>query len=59
MAQINQDLKKVTADPAVQKQMHDQGADITLTPPAEFRTFLASETKKWSLVAQRGGITAE
>jgi hypothetical protein len=39
--------------------MHDQGADITLTPPAEFRTFLASETKKWSLVAQRGGITAE
>lgn len=59
VAQINQDLKKVTADPAVQKQMHDQGADITLTPPAEFRTFLASETKKWSLVAQRGGITAE
>lgn len=59
VAQINQDLKKVTADPTVQKQMHDQGADITLTPPAEFRTFLASETKKWSLVAQRGGITAE
>ncbi|CAN7411992.1 tripartite tricarboxylate transporter substrate binding protein [Variovorax paradoxus] len=59
VAQINQDLKKVAADPAVQKQMHDQGADITLTPPAEFRTFLASETKKWSLVAQRGGITAE
>ena len=59
VAQINQDLKKVAADPVVQKQMHDQGADITLTPPAEFRTFLASETKKWSLVAQRGGITAE
>jgi len=31
----------------------------TLTPPAEFRRFLASETKKWSLVAQRGGIQAE
>ncbi len=59
VAQINQDLKKVTTDPAVQKQMHDQGADITLTPPAEFRRFLASETKKWTLVAQRGGIVAE
>jgi tripartite-type tricarboxylate transporter receptor subunit TctC len=59
VAQINQDLKKVTDDPAVQKQMHDQGADITLTPPAEFRRFLAGETKKWSLVAQRGNISAE
>jgi tripartite-type tricarboxylate transporter receptor subunit TctC len=59
VAQINQDLKKVTSDPAVQKQMHDQGAEVTLTPPAEFRRFLASETKKWSLVAQRGGIQAE
>ncbi len=59
VAQINQDLKKVTTEPAVQKQMHDQGADVTLTPPAEFRRFLASENKKWSLVAQRGGIAAE
>jgi len=59
VAQINQDLKKVTGEPSVQKQMHDQGADITLTPPAEFRRFLASETKKWSLVAQRGNIVAE
>ena len=59
VAQINQDLKKVTADPAVMKQMEDQGAHVTLTPPAEFRSFLAAETKKWTLVAQRGGITAE
>ncbi len=59
VAQINQDLKKVTSEPAVQKQMLDQGADVTLTPPADFRRFLASETKKWSLVAQRGNIVAE
>ena len=59
VAKINQDLKKVTGDPSVQKQMRDQGADITLTPPAEFRRFLASESKKWAAVAQRGGITAE
>ncbi len=59
VAQINQDLKKVAADPAVLKQMEDQGAHITLTPPAEFRSFLAAETKKWTQVAQRGGIRAE
>jgi tripartite-type tricarboxylate transporter receptor subunit TctC len=59
VAQINQALKKVAADPVVQKQMHDQGAEVMLTPPADFQRFLASETKKWTLVAQRGGITAE
>jgi tripartite-type tricarboxylate transporter receptor subunit TctC len=59
VAQINEDLKKVAADPAVKKQMEEQGAHVTLTPPAEFRSFLAAETKKWTQVAQRGGITAE
>jgi tripartite-type tricarboxylate transporter receptor subunit TctC len=59
VAQINQALKKVTADPVVQKQMHDQGADVLLTPPADFQRFLASETSKWTRVAQRGGISAE
>ena len=59
VAQINEDLKKVAADPAVKKQMEEQGAHVTLTPPAEFRSFLAAETRKWTAVAQRGGITAE
>jgi tripartite-type tricarboxylate transporter receptor subunit TctC len=56
---INQDLRKVAADPAVAKQMQDQGASIVLTPPAEFRRFVDSETRKWAQVAQRGGISAE
>lgn len=59
VTQINQDLKKVANDPGVLKQMHDQGAEVMLTPPAEFRRFLADETKKWTLVAQRGGIKPE
>lgn len=59
VAQINQDLKKVAADPAVARQLEAQGAHITLTPPDQFRSFLAGETKKWTLVAQRGGIHAE
>lgn len=59
VTQINQDLKKAMADPAVIKQMQAQGAHLMLTPPAEFRRFLAAETEKWALVAQRGGIKAE
>ncbi|NOV24293.1 tripartite tricarboxylate transporter substrate binding protein [Cupriavidus necator] len=57
--QINKDLTKVAADPAVMKQIENQGAHMVLTPPGEFRDFLDSELKKWMLVAQRGGITAE
>ncbi|WP_137890362.1 tripartite tricarboxylate transporter substrate binding protein [Ramlibacter sp. 2FC] len=57
--QINQDLKKVAADPAVMKQIESQGANMIVTPPNEFRGFLASELKKWMLVAKRSGITAE
>ena len=59
VAQINRDLKRVGAEPAVIKQMQDQGAQIMLTPPEEFRGFLAAETRKWSGVAQRGGISPE
>ena len=57
--QINRDLKKVTADPALMKQMYDQGAEIVMTPPDEFSRFLQQETTKWTQVAQRGGISAE
>jgi tripartite-type tricarboxylate transporter receptor subunit TctC len=59
VSQINSDLKKVSAEPAVVKQMQDQGAQIMLTPPDEFRRFLAAENRKWSQVAQRGGIQPE
>lgn len=59
VSQINRDLKKVTSDPALVKQMHDQGAEIVMTPPVEFVKFLQQETTKWTQVAQRGGISAE
>jgi len=59
VAQINRDLKKVGVEPAVIKKMQEQGAQIMLTPPDEFRRFLAAETRKWSQVAQRGGIQPE
>lgn len=59
VTQINTDLRRVTSDPAVAKQMQDQGAVVVLTPPKEFGKFLGSETQKWASVAQRGGIRPE
>jgi tripartite-type tricarboxylate transporter receptor subunit TctC len=57
--QIIRDLRKVTAEPAVAKQIQDQGASVVLSPPDEFRRFLDSELAKWAQVAQRGGIQPE
>jgi len=59
VSQINADLRRVTSDPAVAKQMQDQGASVVLTPPAQFGQFLTAETRKWAAVAQRGGIQPE
>ena len=59
VAQINADLRRITADPALQKQLTAQGAQVVLTPPEEFARFLQAETGKWAQVAQRGGIQPE
>ncbi|MDD0814089.1 tripartite tricarboxylate transporter substrate binding protein [Curvibacter sp. HBC28] len=59
VSQINEDLKKVTSEPALQRQMNDQGAKVVLTPPAEFAKFLQQEQSKWARVAQQGGIQPE
>ncbi len=57
--QINRDLKTVTSEPALAKQLADQGARVVLTPPDEFARFLTAETAKWGQVAQRAGIQPE
>jgi tripartite-type tricarboxylate transporter receptor subunit TctC len=56
---IRADLKRVTEDPAVAKQLKDQGATILIDSSDDFRTFLASEKTKWAEVAHKGGIEAQ
>jgi len=56
---ILHDLRTVTADPAVARQMQDQGAQVVLSSPDDFRAFLGRETTKWAQVAQRGSIQPE
>jgi len=57
--QIVRDLRAVGADPAVAKQLGDQGAKLVLGSPAELDRFVRAEAAKWATVAQRGGIHAE
>ena len=59
VTRLYEDLRKAAADPAVARQLQEQGARVDLTPPAEFGRFVASEAGKWAQVARRGGIQAD
>lgn len=59
VSKLHSDLKKVTSEPAVVKQMEAQGARIVLNTQEEFRKFLIDETTKWRQVATKGGIQPE
>jgi len=46
-------------DPQVIKQMTDQGAEGLATTPAEFATFIASETERFGKVVRAVGVKPE
>ena len=50
---------KATQDPAIAKQLQEQGATVILNTQAEFRTFLQAELVKWTEVAKAGNIQAQ
>jgi tripartite-type tricarboxylate transporter receptor subunit TctC len=56
---IQEGLVKATQDPAIAKQLQDQGATVILNSQAEFKTFLDSEKLKWAEVARKGNIQAQ
>ncbi|MDH5536826.1 MAG: tripartite tricarboxylate transporter substrate binding protein [Betaproteobacteria bacterium] len=49
-------LAKPLTDPAVRKQLQDVGYEVAGDGPAQFATFLRSETDKWANVAKKAGI---
>ncbi len=59
VARMQQALRQVLAEPAVQARMADQGAEITATTPAETQTFIAAEIARWGEVIRSNNIRAE
>ena len=56
---IQQGLVKATQDPAIARQLDEQGATVILNSQAEFKTFLETEKLKWAEVARKGNIQAQ
>lgn len=56
---LNAEARAALATPAVASRFADLGITPVGNSPDEFRTFVASETKRWGEVAKRAKITLE
>jgi tripartite-type tricarboxylate transporter receptor subunit TctC len=56
VAKINADALKVLRMPEIRQRLEQQGIEPTPSSPAEFATFLKSETSKWEKVVKDAGI---
>ncbi len=59
ISRLNREINAGLADPVVRKKLNDIAAQPIFYSPAEFRAFMATETKKWAEVIRRAGIRAE
>jgi tripartite-type tricarboxylate transporter receptor subunit TctC len=59
ISRLNREINAGLADPVVRKKLNDIAALPIFYSPAEFRAFMAAETKKWAEVIRRAGIRAE
>jgi tripartite-type tricarboxylate transporter receptor subunit TctC len=53
---LNTAIKGILSDPAIKARLANLGASIFITSPAEFRTFIVAETKKWAKIVKQAGI---
>ena len=53
---INEAVAAVVNDPAINKRLLDEGAEIRLMSPGEFGQFMRAENARWVKVVQEAGI---
>jgi tripartite-type tricarboxylate transporter receptor subunit TctC len=53
---LHKEISAMQDLPEVQKQLHNQGAEIMRMSSADFAKFIASETAKWGRVVKEAGI---
>ncbi|MCK9914405.1 hypothetical protein MXD81_35140 [Microbacteriaceae bacterium K1510] len=55
---LNRDIRATMADATTQKRLLDIGVEPSSSTPAEFKTFVADEIAKWSVIIKKAGIQA-
>jgi tripartite-type tricarboxylate transporter receptor subunit TctC len=56
---IQADVAAVLLEPAIRARLEEQGMTVVGSTPAQFDSFIASETKKWQRVIAEAKIEAE
>ncbi|CAM3980100.1 Bug family tripartite tricarboxylate transporter substrate binding protein [Bordetella muralis] len=59
IAKLNAELNNILQDPEVQRAIADTGSQAGGGTPEDFAKFIASETRKWAEVIQKGNITLQ
>ena len=59
IAEINRVANEAMNDPSVKQKLADQGLTVAGDTPAQFRTFIDSETTKWAKVIKDAGVKIE
>jgi tripartite-type tricarboxylate transporter receptor subunit TctC len=56
---LNKEINAGLADPKLKAQLADLGGMVLSGSPADFRTLIAEEIKKWAKVIRAANIKAE
>ena len=59
LARLNAEMNNALVSPDIEKKFVGLGLDIDLKTPAEFKTFVETEIKKWDRVVKQAGIKGE
>ena len=59
ITKLNQAVNEIIKDPAIDEKMIFAGADPVGGSPEQFKNFIGSEFKKWQVVVQDSGATAQ
>ena len=57
IARLYGDVSKVLKQPDVRERIHNMGADVIGSTPAQFAAFMKAETAKWSKVVKQANIS--
>ena len=59
LERLNKELSAILDSPETRKRFDLEGAEVVRMTPAQFATFVARETEKWTRVVKEAGIKPE